>query len=343
MTYEPRTPEEIEREIEEERGQLSRTMSSLQDKMSMDGVVRDVVDTVTTQGGELANTLGRFARSNPAALALTGAGIAWMIASASRSDDGYDDDDDLVYRRRAYYRTPGRSDPYRYRTPETYEPVSGTEDELSPWDNTPGARREWTSDMHQGESRWDKAKGEYARRRASAVSSARDLRDRISDGTSHMSDDARRRVVEARTRAYEARVKAEYYARQGANRARGFYDDQPLVVGALAVAVGAALGGLLPRTEREDFYFGEQSDHLFDEAHRVYREESERFRDVARETGEDAKARARKLAGDMRDEAKDTARTFGDRLKHEGEEVMKTAETEADRQNLGASAENKVN
>ena len=343
MTYEPRTPEQIEREIEEERGQLSRTMSSLQDKMSMDGMVRDVVDTVSHQGGELAHTISRFARQNPAALALTGAGLAWLLTSAARSDDDGFDEDDAVYRRRAYYRTPGRSDPYRYRTPETYAPVSGVEDELSPWDRTPGAQREWTADMHAGESRWDKAKGEYERRRDSAMASARDLRDRISDGTSHMSEEGRRRVVEARTRAYEARVKAEYYARQGATRARTFYDDQPLVVGALALAAGAALGGLLPRTEREDHYFGEQSDHLFDEAHRVYREESERLQAVARDTGEDAKARARKLAGDMREEAKETARGIGDRLKHEGEEIAAKAEAEADRQNLGATAEQKIN
>ena len=343
MTYTPRTPEEIEREIEEERSQLSRTVSSLQDRMSMDGVMRDVVDTVSHQSSDIARTVARFARQNPAALAVTGAGLAWLIASAARDDDDGYDDDDVVYRRRAYYRTPGRSDPYRYQTPETYAPVSGTEEELSPWDRTPGAQREWTADMHEGKSRWQQAKDEYGRQRDRLFANARDLRDRISDGTEHMTEDGRRRVIEARTRAYEARVRAEYHARQGATRARGFYDDQPLVVGALAVAVGAALGGLLPRTEREDQLMGERSDALFDEAHRVYREESAHLRDVARETGEEAKARARKLADDMKDEARETAHTLGDRLKRDGEAVAQKAEDSAQRQNLGGEVEQKIN
>jgi hypothetical protein len=53
-------------------------------------------------------------------------------------------------------------------------------------------------------------------------------------------------------------------SRTGAHRAREGYDylrhEQPLVLGALAVAAGALIGGLLPGTETEDRYIGEYSD-----------------------------------------------------------------------------------
>lgn len=58
--------------------------------------------------------------------------------------------------------------------------------------------------------------------------------------------------------------------RSGADRARSGFDymmeEQPLVVGAMGVALGAALGAALPRTEREDRMLGEASDSLTDQA-----------------------------------------------------------------------------
>lgn len=45
-----------------------------------------------------------------------------------------------------------------------------------------------------------------------------------------------------------------------------FYRDQPLIAGSLGIAIGAALGALVPPTEMEDDMLGEASDHSVDAA-----------------------------------------------------------------------------
>src|SRR5690606_2721174 len=108
--------------------------------------------------------------------------------------------------------------------------------------------------------------GEAIRRRAhEAYASAAELRHRISEGTEDLSSTARKRVIDARTRAYEAQLRAEHYAAHQRERASDFFEEQPLVAGALALAVGAAIGGLLPRTRREDSAIGSYRDQVFDE------------------------------------------------------------------------------
>lgn len=45
-----------------------------------------------------------------------------------------------------------------------------------------------------------------------------------------------------------------------------FYREQPLIAGSLGIAIGAALGSLVPSTEFEDDMYGEASDHSVDVA-----------------------------------------------------------------------------
>lgn len=74
-------------------------------------------------------------------------------------------------------------------------------------------------------------------------------------------------------------------ARSGMQRARGGYDsivrEQPLVLGAIGLAVGALLGAGLPRTRQEDQLMGEASDRLTETAREVGREQMEKAKEVA--------------------------------------------------------------
>ena len=66
-----------------------------------------------------------------------------------------------------------------------------------------------------------------------------------------------------------ARHMGEDAYRMGRRTGRGLMNalqDEPLVFGAIAVAVGAAIGAALPSTRREDEWMGETRDHLRDEA-----------------------------------------------------------------------------
>ena len=87
MTSDNRTPEEIEREIEIERAELTDTLDTLQDKLSIDGIINQVSDQFRNNGSEIASNIARTARENPVALALTGVGLAWMIFGSAKRPD----------------------------------------------------------------------------------------------------------------------------------------------------------------------------------------------------------------------------------------------------------------
>ena len=86
-----------------------------------------------------------------------------------------------------------------------------------------------------------------------------------------------------------------------------FFERQPLVMGALALAVGAAVGGALPRTRTEDELFGKESDRL-----------------VAglRATAEEEGGKLRKTAAAVADEAQTIAGEAADALARAGSQAV---------------------
>ncbi|MGQ7793303.1 DUF3618 domain-containing protein [Faunimonas sp. B44] len=83
---------------------------------------------------------------------------------------------------------------------------------------------------------------------------------------------------------------AAYYGSRARRTFLDVLDQEPLVVGALGVAVGAAIGALLPPTEVEDEYLGEHRDHLKHEAEAMAREQWERGKEMAEEAYVSAKS-----------------------------------------------------
>lgn len=90
MSTDARTPEEIERDIQQERAQLASSLEALQERFSIEGITRQVADQLRRHGGEFGQSALESAKSNPVALALTGIGLAWMMASDARRNGGGD-------------------------------------------------------------------------------------------------------------------------------------------------------------------------------------------------------------------------------------------------------------
>jgi hypothetical protein len=84
--------------------------------------------------------------------------------------------------------------------------------------------------------------------------------------------------------ATEAREVAARTGRRARNQFQRLLRENPLMVGAAAMLVGAAVGMALPETERENEWLGETKDNVVDRA-----------QDLAR----DAAARVREAAGDI--------------------------------------------
>jgi hypothetical protein len=65
--------------------------------------------------------------------------------------------------------------------------------------------------------------------------------------------------------------------------------EQPLLLGAMGIAVGAAIGAALPSTEQEDRLFGSTRDKALSEVKQRGAESYEQVRDKATTLGEEAK------------------------------------------------------
>lgn len=347
-----RTSEDIERGLEQDRAGLTDALDDLREKFSIDGVIRQAVDQVSEHGGDIGASVSRAVKDNPIALAVTGVGLAWLIfgdkaGAAQRTNRGSDGDANM----------------------EQYRRATGGKRAADKGDNIPNWLRDDDED-HDGASIADRTRatlgsaGEHASNAADSVRSgvqqtateAQDrvesLRDRLAEGTEQLSDEGRERVIAAREQVHHARQAAMDHARKGQERIYDMFDEQPLISGALALAVGAAIGAALPRTEFEDENFGAQSDELIREAEQALSEEREKIgavasaamdeaRDIAKETRssvEDAVERATPDS-DQADPDESATKAMVSKVKDSaqeaGERIANSAKTEADKQNLG--------
>jgi len=164
---------------------------------------------------------------------------------------------------------------------------------------------------------------QWSHYRSNAMDYTKSLRDRITDGTHDMTEDARSRVIAARQKALDAASETGDYLRHGQERAQSAIEHNPLLAGSLALAAGAAIGASLPHTRMEDRRFGALSDRLMEEAHSIYETEREKLY-----------AAAHAAVDEMRDIATETVRDVKDALpdgQDASETVKKTARDGADR------------
>ncbi|MDP3274993.1 MAG: DUF3618 domain-containing protein [Deltaproteobacteria bacterium] len=81
-----RTSAEIEREVEATREDLDRTLDALKDKMSAGQLIDEFSHYFKgSSASDMFSTLGAQVRQNPMALAMVGAGLAWLMSGKGSS------------------------------------------------------------------------------------------------------------------------------------------------------------------------------------------------------------------------------------------------------------------
>lgn len=302
-----RSPEEIERQLEKERAGLAEDLDDLRDKFSIDTIVRQTADQIRAHSGDIGASVSRAVKENPLAIAVTGVGLAWLIfgdKSGGRSMRDHDDHYDRYRDRRRDNYDPYAAQSTYYAGSRGSTPATGAarrsagvqEDDLPAWarsvDHTHHGGED---DTHGGPSAKDRlagassaARGKMQETAGSMQDRAKALRERLSHGTEQLSEEGRARVLAAREKAHHARETAMARMGEGRDRAVDMFEEQPLIAGALALAVGAAIGAALPHTRIEDEYFGETSDELIREAERIFSEESAKLGDALQKTADDA-------------------------------------------------------
>jgi hypothetical protein len=240
MTDETAETDRIERELAETRARMDNRLGELQEKMSPAQLVNDAF--VYVQGGDgadfSANLISR-AKANPLPAALVGVGLAWLMASkhTRTSSSGHAVSSDLHFRlndvERHVMRFEGEDEvSYTGRLDEARGHILGVPRDAS---DTPAS---------------------YAQRIKDAVASATQML----RSTAHDAQDGARKTVAGFGGGTHAPAPAAYGGSIGASgKAKGSLASaasSPLAIGALAVAVGAIAGSLLPTLDVEEAALG---------------------------------------------------------------------------------------
>jgi hypothetical protein len=254
---------EIEREVQQSRVEVEQTLDAIQARLSPGQLLDQAVGYFREgRGVEFARNLGDSITQNPIPLALVGVGLAWIMLggqrvghNGDRPESSHWDDDPDAFEDDHY--TGQAEESMGYLHTEADLPGSGYGDQ----------RAGLGEDLRdRGRAAKDKL-GEFG-------DQARDATARAREGVAH----AGARVAR---RAHDARARAGYYGRRARHGVLRTLDEQPLVLGAIGLAIGAALGAALPPSETEDRLMGEARDEALRRATKAGREQAEKARAAA--------------------------------------------------------------
>lgn len=253
-----RSPEEIQQDIRQTRSQMDDTLDAIQRRLSPSNLMDEALNYLRHGGGtEFTHNFNESVKRNPVPTALVGIGLAWLMMSGKE----------------------GRYAPDRADSSHLGERMSGMASSLS-------------SAMSAGRDKLADAKD-------SLSSASSQVRNRISQSSDRASGSASQASSQLRDQADSWRDSTRHQvnrmsdtARYSAQRARSGFDtmlhEQPLLLGALGIAVGAALGSMLPSTRQEDELMGEAHDRMASEVKQQAHLQLRKGKRVAQAAGEAA-------------------------------------------------------
>lgn len=295
----------MEQEISHTRERIGRTVSELEQRLSPGQLMDQALGYARDHGGQLASSVAGAVGRNPLPVIVTGLGVMWMLksyGSGGRSAGGGRLHDGGGRRRSS---TSSWGDEYgEYRGSYDVDTDADTDAD------TGHGLRETLSGM--GET----IKSKVADARDSMSSATSSMGDRVHAAGGSLSDRVHSAqgslggrvhgVVDGARSAKRAIGErwdfASQAARDQARRARGelgaLMDEQPLLMGAIGLAVGATVAALMPGTRREHDLMGEASQSFTDKAGEVAAEGYESLRESASQSVDEL---ARSIAGEETD------------------------------------------
>lgn len=279
----------IEREVEEKRRDVQHKVEALRHRLTPGQLVDEVGDYLRhSNGGDLVRNLGSQVRDNPLPLALIGAGIAWLMAGEGRRHRYSENTVEGPVDAMAYPSAGSRPGYTGADSPHARASSSAPDEKGLAGKAADTLHEAGRSASAAGQGAVDAAKSAAGTVKAAAS----DTGEAISAGLASARETAESGydyVSESAGRAGRGLSRYQQQARR--TLASSFYEE-PLVMGALAVAVGAAIGSMLPSTEVEDRTVGPLRDRSIDEAKDFAKEQVETAKEVAASAYEGAKEEA---------------------------------------------------
>ncbi len=338
------SPANIEQDIVETRTRISKDIENLGQKMSPENIAenaKDVLDeakeavvdtvqewtqTMTEGAGDWTGTIANVIKRNPLATTLIGVGIGLLAAGSVRAAQNTDDDyDERDYN--ANYMAGRRYDPqfiggYPSSTPQSsgriIHTASGgagatTADDVVVSPNTVEGYSPSLQTQQSGNPIYN-SRGD--------VYNPGDYNSGSSDSLEQMRHQARRVRRKAKT-GFAA-----------------WFDENPLMVGAVTAAVGLGLGLTLPSSSYEDELMGETSDSLLAQAKHTAINAAEVVKETAKETASTVQGEVQSKLDDIniKETIKEKAKAAEDAVEDITNSAKQTAQDkaklEADKRNL---------
>ena len=277
--------EQLRDQIEETRREMGETIDEIQERLSFSNISEQVKDQVSEQisgavesakdafyekAGDIVNTVGRGlkeigksdlakkAQQNPTALAIIGMGVGALLVNVLVSGKT----------------KKSKKNTYQYD-------FDSADDEIR---YTDSQRRELTSN-EIGESTIQTARHKIGDTASSAYESVSNAADAAYSGVTSAAGSAYETVGNVAGKTYKTVGSAAGKTYEGIETAAGYtyekaeilggqmkqnynhyIEESPLVVGAVALAVGAVVGFAIPLTRKENEYLGEYRDTVVEKA-----------------------------------------------------------------------------
>lgn len=274
---------------------------------------REAVDNVGYTARDYSTTIVDTIRANPIPAALIGIGVGWLVMSARKNNSS-----ERRYNGERYYGPAGANPVYGaptygaqtyraygtpdYQTTDRYEnPAAGTYGTYErTTDSNAGGLRDMAGRVQEraGEvvDRVQDRAGQIADRAGEMAGRVQDrageLAGRVQDRAGRMVDRAGDVAGRVQETAAQASERARLQARHAATAVQHNVEENPLAVGAVALAVGAALGFLLPETQKEHELMGQTRDRVMDRAQTTAQQVGQKVQNVAREAVDTLKTQA---------------------------------------------------
>lgn len=324
-SYDTDDPAQLEREIEQTRREMAETIDELQERLDPErlkfeaewrvdqavarakdevedatiGRVKEMTYRATEKADNWRSNVMHAIKENPVPAALVGVGLGWLfMESSGRDSDDYRSD---RWRRRGYDEY--AYDDYGYGE-ERWESERFTSD-------YPGrhARPTYRTEEGYGRARrGDEGMSDMGQRVQGATEEVRQraehLRDEASERISETTDQARQRAEhlrdeateqwdeltdEARDRARRMRSRARMQTRHAKRNMEQMMRENPMAVGAAALALGVLVGWAMPATETESRLMGEYRDDFVEQARHEAQSVAKRAQSAAKDAVEDVK------------------------------------------------------
>jgi ElaB/YqjD/DUF883 family membrane-anchored ribosome-binding protein len=283
--------EEIRARIEQTRAEMTGTIDAIQEKLSPDRLKEQAKEMVrgatvgraeefVSSAGQTAKGLGydmlETIKQNPLPAALAGIGIGWLLMK-NNSTQG----------RPQYYRQ-GHD---RYDT--YYGGSYGPSYDRYGYTNTgydSGGPQQKVGDMA------NQAQQTVSRVAADAGDKVGQVTGQVGDTVGQMTDQVGDKVGQVGDKVGQIGDQAQYKAGQATDWFQRTLMENPLAVGAVGAAIGAALGLLLPETPQEHQIMGQARDNFVNKAQTTVQDTVQKVQHVAEQATKEATDTAQREA-----------------------------------------------